>query len=228
MKTPAVRLDNQRYPALAGITGSLVFALGVVLAGLTWEGYSHRTQTISDLGGTAAPLAIVQNVNFVVFGLLIVVLALGLRQSMRSGAGPGAGPLLLGYFGVMMIAQAVFPCAPGCEEGTFSDIAHVLTGLTGFLAFIVGVLLLSRRMKSEPGWSAHALYSALTGTAAFVALVAWLVTQNVDPDMLHAGAVQRVFIGIILVWLAVTGVRMLRLADDTAPGPAWSDDSLTL
>lgn len=222
MKTVAVRQMNPRYPALAGTAGPLIFALGVVLAGLTWDGYSHRTQPISDLGGTAAPLAIVQNVNFVAFGLLIVVFALGLRHSMQSGDGPGVAPRLLVYFGVMMVAQAAFPCTPACEEGTFSDVAHLLTGMTGFLAFIVGVLLLSRRMKNDPGWSSHASYSALTGIAASVALVAWLVTHNVDPDMLHAGAVQRVFIGTILAWVVVTGARMLRLSHEIRSGPAPS------
>lgn len=50
-----ISLRTQRYLALCGIAAPLVLFAGVVVAGLSWEAYSHRTQVISDLGGTLAP-----------------------------------------------------------------------------------------------------------------------------------------------------------------------------
>ena len=41
--------------AVAGPVAAFVFVIGTVVATLTWPGYDHRVQPLSDLGGIAAP-----------------------------------------------------------------------------------------------------------------------------------------------------------------------------
>ena len=200
----------QRYLALAGLVAPVVFAIGVVVAGQAWEGYSHRTQNISDLGGTEAPVAILQNANFVVFGVLVGAVAVALRQRRAEVLAAGVSSLLIAYFGVTLVVQGLTPCTPGCAEGTVLDVVHGLAATTGFLAFAVAALLLWRRTRSEPDWASYATVSGLAGVVTLVFFVAWFVASAVDPAGLHGGALQRMSVGPVLVWLGVTGARLLR------------------
>ena len=71
--------------AAAGIVGPILFAIGFLAQGFLRTdfraGYNPLAQTISSL--TAGPDGWVQQVNFVVFGLLLIALAVGLHQGMR-------------------------------------------------------------------------------------------------------------------------------------------------
>lgn len=219
MTTRGDHPTGQRFLGLCGVAAPLVFLVGVIAAGFVWDGYSHATQTISDLGGTASPNHLIQNVNFVSSALLVAALALGIHRSVGTGSAAGSGPLLIGYFGAVLAAQAVFPCTPGCEERTFTDIVHVVTAITGFVAFAAGTLILSRRMREDPEWRSIAGYTKLTGIATFVGLMAWLVVVGVDPVGLYGGLVQRAFVAVVFAWIGVAGVRVYTsAAAGTDPG----------
>ena len=43
-----------RLQALCGVGAPLIFASLVLVAGIAYQGYSHRTQAISEPGGVAA------------------------------------------------------------------------------------------------------------------------------------------------------------------------------
>ena len=201
------RVGFQEQPrlALAGPLATAVLTIGVVVAGLTWPDYRHRTQNVSDLGGTEAPLPLVQNVTFVIFGLLVVAFAVAMRRHRLGHHGTGA--LLIGYFGATMALLGVTPCTPGCAAGTPADVVHGLAAMTGFLAFGIATLLVWRGTRAEPQHAAYGRYSAATGTVVIVFLGAWLVASGIDPEALHAGALQRLFIAPALIWLTVTGLR---------------------
>jgi hypothetical membrane protein len=202
-----------RHLALAGVLAPLVLASAILIAGLTWDDFSHRTQNISDLGGTTAPYPLVLNTGLVVFGLLVAAFALGLRRSHLGRLAVSVGPLV-GYFGVATVVQGFTPCTPACAEGTPADAVHGLAALTGFLAVAVAMLLLRRALRAEPGWRAYARFSGLAGLFTLLFLAAWFVAGAVDPEGLHAGTLQRLFVAAVLVWLGVTGARLLRSASE--------------
>ncbi len=202
-------------PVLAGLLAPIVFSLGVVVAGLTWPGYRHRTQNVSDLGGTEAPFAIVQNANFVLTGLLVVAFASRLVRS-DIGRRTAASPWLVGFFGATMAIQGATPCTPGCAQGTVADVVHGLAALSGFGSMVVATLLVWRAMRSEAGWATFARFSAWTGIVTLAFVVAWLATTAIDPGMLAAGVHQRLFIATVLVWLGSTALRLLSSSQETS------------
>ena len=203
--------------ALAGPAAAVTLVLGVTIAGLSWSGYSHRTQNISDLGGTGAPAPLVLNTSLVLFGLLVIVLAVALGR-LRMGGRPLRIPAwLVGCLGVTSIVQGVTPCTPGCRGDTVVDAVHVLATMTGLLAFIAATLLVWRRSRTEPGWSGVGRVSAWTGVGAAVTLGAWLVAAAVDPEALHAGALQRLAVATVLVWTAVVGSRIAQRPGGGSP-----------
>src|SRR5437899_13087486 len=76
-----------------GAIGPLLFIIVLLIEGATRPGYSawHNYGSSLSLG----PGGWVQQVNFVVFGVLMLCFAIGLRQVFRTGRSSVWGPLLL-------------------------------------------------------------------------------------------------------------------------------------
>jgi DNA-binding CsgD family transcriptional regulator/hypothetical membrane protein len=199
------RLDHRRL-GLAGLVAPAVLVLGVVAASLTWPGYDHRTQNISDLGGIDAPSPVLLNATLVLFGGLVGAFSVALRQAGAARV----GPLLVGSFGLAAVVQGFTPCTAGCAEGTGTDLIHVVAATTGFLAFAVALLSYARGGGSDAGGSSHRAWSAWLGWLTLGFLVAWFVAAGVDPERLHAGLLQRSLVAVVLLWLTVTAVSLLR------------------
>ncbi len=184
----------------------------MTVAGFLYEGYSHATQAISELGGVEAQYPIVQNANFFVFGILVVAFAFGLHRGIGGGSGSKLGPVLVGVFGIITVAQAFLPCDAGCEFQSLIGALHNLTGLSSFLALCVGILVTSRRLKGDPNWQSYRGYSLITGVAALVSLLAWIgVSKAAGIDAVN-GILQRVFIGIVLLWIEVVAIQLFRIS----------------
>ena len=79
------------WPALAGIIGPIAFVITFTILGLVRDGYSPKAEQISDLGATGTDLAILQDINFIIAGLLILVLAVGMFRLSEFGKGARTG-----------------------------------------------------------------------------------------------------------------------------------------
>ncbi len=204
--------NSLRLLALCGIAAPIIFAILMTVAGFLYEGYSHATQAISELGGVEAQYPIVQNANFFVFGILVVAFAFGLHRGIGGGSGSKLGPVLVGVFGIITVAQAFLPCDPGCDWKSLIGTLHNSTGLSSFLALCIGILVTSRRLKGDLNWQFYRGYSLITGIAALVSLVAWIgISKAAGVDAVN-GVLQRVFIGIVFLWIEVVAIRLFRLS----------------
>ena len=94
-----------RLLALCGIVAPISFTTVVVVLGSIQPGYSHLSQTISSLGDIGAPNAAIQNINFVVTGMLTLAFALGLQRGIGDGKGSKVGPALVALWGMGLIAS---------------------------------------------------------------------------------------------------------------------------
>jgi len=203
-----------RFAALGGVIGPILFATLVIVNGVVYDGYSHVSQKISELGGEGAEYAILQNVNFVMIG----VLTLGLSWALARVLGPPyVGPALIGLFGLFSsIANGLLPCDVGCNGETTVGLLHNVTGLSGFIAAIVGMFVLARRWREDPAWQSHALFTKRAASVAMVGLVWFVITQAADIQSL-AGVAQRTFVGALLLWIAVTAWKLHRQLETDEP-----------
>jgi hypothetical protein len=159
-----------------GTVGGLVFTATYSVEGTTRAGYDWLGQPISAL--SLGPGGWVQRANFVLFGLLMAVSAIGWRRLLSAGRGAVAFPALRALAGVALILDGIFAQDPsgGYPPGAAS--AHTLGGQihTTSAALAIGSLaaswfVLARRLGAEPGWRAWAPAAALTGvlSLAFIA-----------------------------------------------------------
>lgn len=195
-----------RLAAIGGVVGPALFAAVVLTGGVLYDGYSHSTQKISELGGEGARYALLQNTNFVVLGLSIIGFSWAMAQVLGR---PLIGPIALGIFGLLSsIANGLLPCDVGCQGNTTVGQLHNITGLFGFISAIVGIFVLTRRWSEDPIWKSHVNPTRIAGLLATVGLVAF-VTSESSGAFAGSGIYQRIFVGVLLLWVAVTAIRLI-------------------
>lgn len=207
-----------RMPAtallLAGLIGPLLYVAVFTIDGLTRPGYSAWRNYTSQLAlGSRGWL---QELNFVLFGVLVVCFAIGLRMAIRGSRGSVAAPILLGLFGLGFVLAAVFPMDPGLgyPPGAPSGVPATFSGhavVHGWLATGVGSLLVVATLvmawhfgsAGSRGWM---LYSIGIALVVIVFGGVTLVVSNIEP----IGFVQRIVIFGGWTWISMLALHLIR------------------
>jgi Protein of unknown function (DUF998) len=179
------------------------------------------------------PYGWLQQVNFVVAGVLTLAFAAGLRRALRPGRGALWGPLLIGVWAVGLIGAGIFVTDPvnGYPPGTSDAVArptlhgslHDLLSVSGFVALCVAFLVLARRFAADGRWASVA-YSV--GTAVVFAVAFGLASaafQQAGALVAVGGLFQRVAAVAGWAWLTLLAARLLRPArrpHEPPPPPA--------
>ncbi|MFM8940570.1 MAG: DUF998 domain-containing protein [Phenylobacterium sp.] len=107
------RFRRRRFLLRIGIAAPILAYVSVGVAALTWPGFDHATQSISELGGAAAPHPAIFNVGVLVsgagaglagIGFALAVIALG---GARFSAAIIA--LCFGLAGVGLVLSSIYP-----------------------------------------------------------------------------------------------------------------------
>jgi hypothetical protein len=174
---------------------------------------------ISELATVGSPVAVIQNINFVVFGVLIVAFARGLHVGIEGGSRSVSGPMLFAFSGAANIADAFLPCDRGCELTSLVGSLHDWISMFAFLSALAGIFILSRRLGADFRWGrGYQRYSVFTAGAAFVALILWLAVGAPAPPWMPrivprvpgvTGTLQRVVVAFVLLWIEVMALRLM-------------------
>ena len=194
-----------------GAAGAALFVVVFLIDGATRPGYSPQHHTVSALA--TGPRGWTQTANFLVSGAAIVTAAVGLIVTGQS--------VLLGYavavFGLGLVASGVFemdpmrgypPGTPNRDPQSFSRRHHWHDNAGAVVFFslplIVGVVIFA---GPGVGW-------LVASVIVLVALIWALVAFNKawENDLPHTGLVQRVFLGLGMLWLAAVFAHLALLA----------------
>jgi hypothetical membrane protein len=204
------RRDMITLLAAAGIVGPIVFTLGFLAQEFFRRGeYSPMAEPVSAL--EAGPNGWIQQVNFVVFGLLTIAYAVGLHLGVRPTRAGVVGPAILAWSGVGLVLAGVLPLREDAAGVTYDATGlHIVNGMIFFLSLGPGLITMSRRLARDPRWRNLATYALATGIALLIMFVAFGRLVAPDDAPLHpwAGLAQRV---AIAVWFACTITLALRL-----------------
>ena len=140
---------------------------------------------------------------FLVVGLSTLALALGLRRSLAPGKRVAASVVLVALAGVGFVASGIFEAEPEVDASV-----HDLAGLLLFLAIIVGAFLLRGVFARDVRWQALASAALWFALGLLVTFLGFFFA----PEWLQ-GLPQRVFVAIMMSWLAVIGWWMRRLVN---------------
>ena len=198
---------------VAGITGPGLFT-GVFLA-QQWArraDYNWVAEPVSNL--EAGPYGWIQQVNFVVFAILMALFAAGMSRDLHRHRLGWLGPALLGCSSVGLLLAAVFPIEQDASGVAYDPGGHFISGVTFFACSALALLALSHTMRSDPRWRGPATYvlaSGLVALAGFVVLGRFAVPDEA-PLHAYAGLAQRLLLGLVTFPCVVAIAMRLRQA----------------
>lgn len=200
--------------AWAGIIGPVLFtAIFLAQERFRVGEYNPIAEQVSAL--EAGPNGWIQQVNFVVFGLLTIAFAVGLHRGLRPTRVGVAGPALITISGIGLLLAAALPLREDAAGVTYGQGGHMIAGIMFIMTSAVGLIVLSRRIASDARWSGLATYTLVAGITALAGFVAAGVLVMPDDAPLHdwAGLVQRALILLVLFpCRVVLSLRLLRVA----------------
>lgn len=180
-----------RIGAIAGLMGAGFFSMMWIVAVIMDGHWVLGDQTLSELGGHR-PGSIYFNSGAILEGVLSLIFAYGLWQSMKKSTMQRIGGLLLLCASCFLILIGVFPITTG--------LPHTIASYGFFGLALAATIILIRPLWNERG------FGPITGTMTVIAVVvslAFLVLTNVE-------LTEAVSVICLLVWSSVLSVMMLR------------------
>jgi hypothetical protein len=155
-----------------GAVAALLLPAVAVIQAVTRAGFDPRRHYMSQL--STGDLGGVQIANFVVSGLLYVAFAVGIWRALHPGRAGTWGPLLIGAYGVGLIAAGVFVPDPangfpvGTPAGAPSQISwhslmHGVAAVVSFLFLIAACFVFARRFAGlrQRRWMVYCIVSGV-------------------------------------------------------------------
>lgn len=215
----------KRTLLFCGVVSPLLYALADALAGLRWEGYSFRDQTISELGAIGAPSRPLFAALLVLVYLLFTAFGAGIWKSAARGnplriagallAGLGVLALTLGQFAAMQLR--------GAEQG-LSGALHLIEG-----AVAMALLLAAMGFAAAALRSGFAIYTVAT-VALMLFFGGWsaLDIPEVEAGLPTpwVGVKERIYWYSYQLWYIVLAVKLLRepIGSGSAAAAAGASD----
>lgn len=216
---PVARLMLNKVLLLCGILSSLMYIGMSILIPLQFPGYDSASQTISELSAIDAPTRKIWVAWGIVYTILVTAFGIGLLLSAGDNRKLRIVGILLIIYGIIGIG---WPMAPMHQRevlaaggGTLSDTLHII-----FSMVTVFIMLLAMAFGAFAFGKGFRFYSLLT---ILVLLVLGIFT-GMDAPKLEAdlptpwlGIVERILIGVFLVWIIVLATNVIQSVKNENP-----------
>jgi hypothetical membrane protein len=202
--------------AVAGIAGPVLFTVGFLVQGfLRRDEYNWIAQQVSDL--TAGTYGWAQRLNFVVFGLLLILFAVGLQWGVRTSRAGVVGPAILALDGVGLVVAGIFPLRQNAAGVVYDpNGVHSVNGAIFFVSIGIALVAVSLRLRADPRWRGLATYALATGIALVVLFFALGLLALRTGAPLHdwLGLLQRLVLAVWFPCIIVLALRLRRVATE--------------
>ncbi len=204
----------RRVLLLCGVISSLFYAVADALAGLRWDSYSFRDQTISELGAIGAPsrplfatLLVLVYLLFTAFGVGVWKTAQNRHRLRMAGAllvGLGVLALTVGQFAAMRLR--------GTEQGV-SGALHLIEGAVAMV-----LLLAAMGFAAAALGRGFAIYTVAT-VAVMLLFGGWSAMEipRIEEGLPTpwVGVKERIYWYSYQLWYIVLAVKLLREPNGT-------------
>jgi hypothetical protein len=151
---------------------------------------------------------------FIVLSVATWALVIGLRRDLAKPAQSRVGLVFLGVFSIGLLVAATFPIDLEGAPQTLAGTIHRINGPLTFLSLVVGINLVSRKLKHDERWRpTHRIASVL----ALVMIPEFLAGGLAAARETGAGIAQRILVATFATWFLVIAIRLRSNAEHTAP-----------
>lgn len=172
--------------------------LFTIFGALSFPGYSHTAQFISELGARGAPQEmLIRFAGFLPAGVFMILFVIGAFKSLPRSALTTVGLIGIALYAMGYIVAAFFPCDFGCRpaQPSASQVIHNLFGLIGYVLAPLSLVALG---FSARNWASGRYLSWPAYIAAVIALVGMMTLSPKSP---YVGLSQRLVEGAVLIWV---------------------------
>jgi len=193
---------------LAAIVGIVLYAALDALVQSLPPHYSPLSQAESDLA--VGPYGYIMAINFINRGVLSLLFLLGLSRAVRPLPEYRRGYFLIGVWAVGSMVLAAFPTDVSGTPTVHGTI-HLVVAVIAFLGGVFGELALSRSFGNDQSLAHVGRYASVIAVLGFVSLAALFLGPGIAPRAFShvSGLVERVFIGLVLVWMLAVSSTLL-------------------
>ncbi|HXZ84524.1 MAG TPA: DUF998 domain-containing protein [Myxococcota bacterium] len=201
-----------------GVVGGPMYVTVTLVQALTRAGFDMRHHRFTQL--TSGDLGWIHQASMVLVGLLTVLLALGLRQTARTGRGALWGPRLLALFGLAYLVGGLLRADPvaGFPPGTTPEMVHTSwhgavqeASRSASTLLLIATSLVTAARFAAAGRRGWAWFYGASIPLVFATLSAVGFAVGVNP-------VAPAFLATPWIWVTALALHLYRLA------PTRSDD----
>jgi hypothetical membrane protein len=213
-----------KWAGVAGVAGPIIWWVVIVVLGLMWPEYNAINNFISELAAVGAPHAVVQQLNFYVLGVSVIIFAVGLLSWSDRGWRLLIGVPLLVVFGGGVIMAGFFQYDPNNLQAATTQY-HDLATEVAFPPAILGIAMTSWGLNHDDKWPNYRNRFVPLGIAilTIVSFVVFIVsvptgTRGELGSVGWAGLGQRILLLVLTGWVAYHARSLYRLnsGDDPA------------
>jgi hypothetical protein len=220
--------DTSRVGAWSALFGSAVYLCVFTIDGWLRPDYDAASMFISEL--SLGPWGWVQIVNFMIFGLALLVFAMSVALEFGDTRSARVGVTLLVIMGISMLASGPFvidpvagagpvidPVAVAPHQMSFHSKFHYALGTLFFLLAPATCFCFAgyKRSSKDPTLRVFRLWSFGLGIVTVMGMVLFklaLLPPASNPLLPWRGLIQRATVIPFLVWLFIFGLIMLKHA----------------
>jgi len=202
--------NRLRFYSFCSISTLILFYSWLIIAAILSPGYTGSIY-ISPI--SVGFYAMVQNIVFVILGLLSIGLVLGLRIGLPS---PQNRLLKVGVWSIIIFSLGVLlagllPLAGLLTTNYLLRVPYNLISVTAFavtiVAYIVALMLIGQGLKNEDSeiWGKYRKYSFRIGLIFIILLILLILTILYTS---YPGLIQRIYIILLWVWFLITGLKL--------------------
>ncbi|MFX0062167.1 MAG: DUF998 domain-containing protein [Candidatus Hermodarchaeota archaeon] len=201
------RMDIRSFAAWAGMIGPVLFVGVFTVEGFLRPAYNPLSMYVSEL--SIGPRGWVQVLNFIIFGALFLIFALGVTIESKEQKSSQLGPILLNIIGLLFLLSGPFVMDPATtprNEWSLFGTVHQLLGALAFVLFPVSCFVFWWRFKEDPEWQSLRWGTLIAGLIIVVGIILLRIGPTMPPEPPNAfnawvGLIQRVIIIPYLAWI---------------------------
>jgi hypothetical protein len=212
---------NQRIFYFFGLFAPILFVFTAILGGVLRPGYSHITNTVSELFSPGSPNRLFLTVLYLLFSVSLSLFGFGLLKYVQSigknkKIGGWAAYIFI-FVGVLnMFTATVFPQDPWGTPTTFPGEMHmIVSGIISVFSLIY-MLLFGIWFRQARGTKAFMVYCFATIAGSILSGV-WFAISVGSPMM---GIAERVAIFIGFQWTLILSILIINSDKELSSQPS--------